>query len=640
MGLTDFTSGPDDDGGSGRLPGGMVPGLMPGQPGNGMDDDAVTGLLVDYNERFKAAEPTKFRDALIQQVLSVLIGKNKPNVLLKGPAGVGKTKIVEDVARRIALGDPLIPDVLRGHTVYELPIANIIAGSGIIGSLEEKVKAIVEWASDPRNKAILFMDEIHQITGGSGSGGDPIARKVSQILKPALARGDLHVIGATTTNESRAIDADPAFKRRFTHLIVDELTMEQTLEVLNGARAGMMAHYRQKISVSSQVLADIVKIADQNSRADRHRPDSALELLDRSMAARVLEQSRLISDAELAGDAALVTALKAVPQVPLTSARVMDVALQLMTGNAQRPAFDLDALQEALHDRILGQDDVVAELIEALARDELGVFPRKVPITWLFAGTSGVGKTETGKIIARMVTGLDPIILNMSELHSKHSASKIVGAHVEMIGSDSNQEKPFDALESNPFRVIVLDEFEKSHVAVQRLFLSAFDEGHIVDAQGRLIDFSRALIICTTNAAREALSRERVGFGSADTTLSTKSLDKALIQVFDAELLGRFSLIVGFNPIDEGFFRRVMVADYRRERERIVGERPRLGGLLPDGIPDDELATIVRRVFVSGRGARPAGRAVRTWIEDRLLAAQRSRAVATVSPAEEKEEGA
>jgi ATP-dependent Clp protease ATP-binding subunit ClpA len=635
MGLSDFTSGSDDSKNNGNSGGNGLPSFpsFPGMGGGHDDDDILQGVLVDLNEKFKNADPTLFRDALIEQALSVIISKNKPNVLLVGSAGVGKSKIAEDIARRIAIGDALIPDQLKDRTVYEVSIPGIIAGAGIVGALEQKVTAIVEFASDPSNKAILFIDEIHQITGGSSSHGDAIGRKISQILKPALARGDMHVIGATTSTESRGFDEDPAFARRFTRLIVDELTVDQTETILQSVRPILMQHYKHQITVSDDVLADTVRIAEEHSRAGQHRPDNAITLLDRAMADRVLEQKRLIKQAEIDGNTALVTALQAMAQMPLTSTRVLDVAKRLLTGNARRREPDLAVLASTLTGQLRGQDDVLATLVDRLTRRELAMFPAKTPTTWMFAGTSGVGKTEAAKLIAAELTGMEPIILNMTEFHRAADTAKIVGAPPGYIGSDSNQELPFDTLESNPHRVILLDEFEKADKAVQRLFLSAFDEGYIRNAHGKLLDFSKALVICTTNAARETLSGTRVGFGDAPKTVSTRTLNKALSEFFDVELLGRFSLIVGFNPIDEPTFRKIIADDYLRQRERILESKPRLASALPVTMPDDELRALSEKSYVDSQGARPARRAVRLWIEDTVISAQQASASGVLAAA-------
>ncbi|MFD2024150.1 AAA family ATPase [Promicromonospora aerolata] len=581
---------------------------------------------MNYNERFKNADPTRFRDTLIEQTLAVLIGKTKSNALLIGAAGVGKTKIVEDIARRIELGDTLIPDQLKGHTVFELPISDLVAGSGIVGTLEAKVKDVVEYARNPRNKVVLFMDEIHLLV----SGRDPSYSKIAQILKPALARGDLRVIGATTSQESRDLDNDPAFSRRFSRLVVDELTAPQTLEVLGTVRAGLVAHYQHQITVDDNVLKEVVRIADQNSRAGSHRPDNAITLLDRAMADRVLEQKRITTQAQAAGPNPVAQVLQATPNVPLTETRVLAVARRLLTGNAVKHTFDVQELEASLKQSIQGQDQVLDQLVDRLAREELNLFPRTTPIAWMFAGASGVGKTQTAKMVARHTTDQDPIILNMTEYNSPAAMARIIGSPAGYVGYDSNAELPFDTLESNPHRLILLDEFEKCDSSVQRLFLSALDEGSIKTSRGRAIDFSKAIIVATTNAARESLSGKTVGFGSEPTTISHQSLVKALADHFDAELLGRFSLVLGFNPISEATYREIVATDYAAERERILQVNTRLASALPAKMPDDELHALAETTYVDSQGARPARKAVRTWIEDRLLTAQ---AVSMPSPA-------
>lgn len=634
MGLSNFTSpnsqgddqNPSGNGGMNGIGfsiphGAGMPGA-PAHPSNGNDDDAALELLVNYNEKFKNADPTRYRDLLIEQTLAVLIGKNKPNVLLVGSAGVGKTKIVEDIARRIAVGDTLIPDQLKDHTVYELPLVNLVSGSSYVGMLEAKVQAVVDFATNPANKVILFMDEIHVIADSS----NPTYAKIAQILKPALARGEMRTIGATTSQESRDLDNDPAFSRRFSRLVVDELTPAQTFEVLQGIRAGLMMHYKNQITVSDDVLNAVVKIADQHSRAGSHRPDSAITLLDRAMADRVLEQKRIIRQAEEAGDTSLAQILSSQPHVPLTEPRVLSVAMRLLTGNATKHNFDVQVLDHALKTFIKGQDSILETLVDRLTREELGLFPRSTPIAWMFAGASGVGKTETAKIIARHVTDQDPIILNMTEYNSPASIARIIGSPAGYVGYDSNAEGPFDVLESNPHRVILLDEFEKADKAVQRLFLSALDEGSIKTSRGKLIDFSKAIVIATTNAAREAMTKNRAGFASANstTTLSDSELSKALSEHFDAELLGRFSLRVAFNQITQDLYGEVVAAAYQIQRHQILTVTARYAQLLPAQLDPDVITSLTESSFITEHGARPARQAVRTWIEDQLIAAQRA----------------
>ncbi len=621
MGLSNFTSNDDDTngGGNGGGPGGPgIPALPPMMNVTGNMGD-ITDMLIDYNERFKAATPALFRDELIAQTISVLIGKTKPNPLLVGPAGVGKTRIVEEIARSIATNSPLIPSGLAKSTIYELPLSNLVAGAGVVGQLEERLASLVDFATDKKNDAILFVDEIHLLQDSK----DPVYKKVSQILKPALARGDMRLIGATTMNEAKAFDDDPAFQRRFTRLVVDELTREQTLQVLHMARPSYLAHYKHQITVSDDVLTKLVVIADENSRASSHRPDNALTLLDRAMAETVVARSTSIAKAVASGNAAAAQAIQSVSSVPLNEAKVRSVAVRLMTGMATKEVYDearvLDRLQ-----RIKGQDDIIGEVIDALRRDDLAVFPRRKPIAWIFAGASGVGKTEMAKIIAEELTNQPPITLNMGEFAHKHDISRIIGAGPGYIGSDSDKEMPFDTLESNPYRVILLDELEKADKAIHRLFLTALDEGWMRMANGKIIDFSKTIVIATTNAAREAVSKRPMGFSVAvgPTRLSVQELTRALQESFDPEFLGRFSKLIAFACLTKQTYEEILVASYNRERDRIAISDPRTAALIPEPIDPDELARTVETTYLEDQGARPAEQAARDLIENAILAAR------------------
>ncbi|GAB5079698.1 AAA family ATPase [Arthrobacter sp. AD-310] len=624
MGLSNFTPG----GAGGNTPpasSGPTP-PMPSMASMTGSLDDITDLLLNYNERFKNAGPTLFRDDVITQTISVIIGKNKPNALLVGAAGVGKTKIVEDIARRIANDDPLIPKSLKDHTIYELPLSSLVAGAGIVGQLEERVTSLVDFICDPKNKAILFIDEIHQLTSDRSS----TYEKIAQIIKPALARGDMHVIGATTLQESRSFDDDPAFNRRFSRLIVDELNREQTLEILRAARPGLVAHYKHQITVTDGVLETVTAVADEYAKAGHHRPDNALTLLDRAMADTVLDYNKRLARAMENNDATALAMLQAAPTVPTTERRVRQVAMRLMTGHAQKESLNVQRLREELS-RIQGQDTITAKLVETLHRDDLGVFPRTTPIAWLFAGASGVGKTEVAKIIAQELTEQPPIILNMTEFHSPASINRIIGSPAGYVGSTSNAELPFDCLESNPYRVILLDEIEKSDKSVQRLFLSAFDEGRIRTSQGKEVDFSKAIVIATTNAAKETMSKKPVGFG-IQTPPTYNNLVRDLEQHFDTEFLARFSEILGFNPLNSDTYREILQGSYVRERERILKDQPRKAALLPATIPDDELHTLSDNTYLESQGARPAERAARRHIEDILIAAAAQNAAAALQP--------
>lgn len=614
MGLSNFTPPNSGNGPTGNGPAGPPP--LPPMGGMAGSLDDVKEMLIDYNARFQSADPTLFRDALISQTISVLIGKQKPNPLLVGPAGVGKTRIVEEIARLIANSDPLIPKQLLKATVYELPLSNLVAGAGMVGQLEERLVDLVDFATDKKNHAILFIDEIHLLQDNK----DPILKKVSQILKPALARGDMRLIGATTMNEATSFDNDPAFQRRFSRLIVDELTREQTTEVLFKALPGYLKHYKHKVSVSDDVLRKLVVIADENSRASMHRPDTALTLLDRAMADTVVAHSTAIARATADGNTAAATALQSVKVMPLGEAKLRSVAVRLMTGLAQKEAFDEARMREQLT-RIKGQDVIIDDLLDALRRDDLGAFPRTKPLAWMFAGPSGVGKTEVAKIVAEELTGQPPIMLNMGEYDTQWETSKIIGSGPGYVGSESNKELPFDTLESNPYRVILLDELEKAHRTMHRLFLTALDEGWMRMANGKIVDFSKAIIIATTNSGRDQLNKKPMGFAADDTPkrISRQELTKVLQDDFDPEFLGRFSKVIAFDALSRECYAEIISGSYDRERERIVTADPKMSTVIPTPIDPDKLAHTVHETYLVDQGARPAELAARLLIEDTIL---------------------
>lgn len=597
MALKDFAGG----GSAGSVSGGAPP-MMPSMTQVTIDP---MEYMINYNTKFATAGTILFRDEVIQQTLSCLIGKNKPNCLLIGPAGVGKTKICEDIAYRLVANDPIIPDQLKGFTIYELPLSNIVSGSHIVGELEEKAQAIVEFCSDPANKAILFIDEIHQLMGNSQTYG-----KIAQILKPALARGEMRVIGATTLQEASDLTDDPALNRRFSRVIVDELTRAQTIEIVKQARGNLIKHYQNKITIDDDVIESICRIADNYKSAGSHRPDNALTLLDRTIGDTIVK--RKVQEKMAANDPALLAAIQSVKIIPVTEKQAKSTAMRLMTGSSKKEAFDEARFIQNLS-AIQGQPSITDKLPRLLARDSLGIFPRTKPLTMLFVGPSGVGKTETAKIIAKEVTGTEPIILNMTEYTNPSTLNRIIGAPAGYIGSDSHAELPFDCLESNPYQVILLDEFEKGDKSVQRLFMNAFDEGYIKTNRGKTIDFSKSIIIATTNAANKKVSSS-IGFVS-ETKRETSVSE--LSEFFDIELLNRFSLIVSFLSISKDTYRNILEATYTRELERIRKDMPRVQ--LPDVIPDDELSQMVDETYEEAFGARPANRTIQKYIEERVL---------------------
>lgn len=606
MGMSNFV-GNNNANNSGSSGGGLPAIFNPSMPDGDCDP---LDYLVNYNDKFGLSGFAMFRDEVVAQTMSILIGKNKPNALLVGQAGVGKTKIVEDIAYRIASQNASVPAMLANATIYELPLSNLVAGSGIVGSLESKVNAIVDFAADKKNDAIIFIDEIHQLAGES-----QVYAKIAQILKPAMARGDIRIIGATTTQEATSLIDDPAFNRRFSRVIVDELTREQTVEVLKQAAGGFIKHYGNRIVIDQDTIEATAVIADRYSAAGNHRPDTALTLLDRACADALMNRQKL--EAKLLADPDPMQ--KQAGQtlrsqcITLAEKQLRATAMLMTTGHAKHERLDVNSLTLKLS-RIKGQDEIIADVIERLRRNDSTLYPKTRPLTFLFAGASGVGKTEVTKIIADELTGIAPITLNMTEFHSSASINRIIGSPAGYIGSDSKRELPFDALEANPYQVILLDEFEKADKSVQRLFMGAFDEGSIKCANGRTVDFSKCIIIATTNASHSAGKKNAVGF-CPSTTHQPKQADlvKTLSAWFDTELLNRFTKIFTFNQLDRDVYRDIVADIYRRDIARIKSENRRV--TLPDELDSDTLDILVEDSYIADFGARPARKCVQDYIE-------------------------
>lgn len=610
MGLSNFTP-TDIGGGSNSGSGG------PSIPLSSLLNPTLTGgsdindMLINYNETYKSATPALFRDEIVTQTMSIISSSRKPNALLVGPAGVGKTAIVEEIARRIANKEASVPPQLANTTIYELPIATLVAGAGVVGDLENRITEIIKFAQDANNDALLFIDEIHLIADSNNT----TYAKIAQILKPAMARGYIRVIAATTMGEAKKLDDDPAFKRRFSSVIVDELTREQTRQILDIVLPGMLGHYQNKVTVAPDVLDEIVMTADR-LMSTGHRPDTAITLLDRALSHSVISHHAAIQEALASGNTTSAQMLQQITHIPLTAKRLNTIAMLLITGQSQPPHLDVTALQTELS-RLRGQEEVLPRIVDALRRRELNIFPSTRPTSWLFAGASGVGKSETATIISSMVTGQKPIILNMAEYHDSASINRIIGSPTGYVGSDSAKERPFDTLASNPYRVIVLDEFEKADMSVQRLFLSALDTGEIQMANGPAVDLSRCIVIATTNAGRQKLSGSQMGFGDHKHSMSKQSLTKELQKSFDAELLGRFDDLIAFMPLGADDYAQILRDEYDRQVKRICTERPDLSF---DPIDDDTINRLVDETWLVDQGARPAIRAIRALIEDMLLA--------------------
>ncbi len=547
--------------------------------------DPSVSMLVDLAEQRR--HEAFYRDEIIEQIMSVLIGMNKPNVLLTGPAGSGKTNIVEELAFRLADPKRRLPAKLKGRRIYALKLSDLVSGSNLVGDLESKLSSLLNYLQYPSVNAILFLDEIHMLYCSEAY------RKIAQILKPALSRGTLSVIGATTTQEAKALEEDPAFSRRFTRIPVDELTAEQTACIIERIYPAMEKHYGIKLLPEDDLAAQLVRIADESLAAGSHRPDNAVTLLDRTIAIQLVKRNR--------------------KSLRLTAAMAEMTALRIASGNSREKAFNERALRKSLG-RIRGQNDILEELIRVIRLYDLHIRPRTKPLTFLFAGPSGVGKTETARILSSEYFGEKPIILNLSEYSSDATVNRILGSPAGYIGSNSNKEMPFDKLESNPYQLILLDEFEKSCREVQRLFLSVFETGFLTTSFGKQIDFRKTIIIATTNAGCAARAGKfGFGAGSGKDSLTVSGLSEEM----DVELLNRFSHRFTFQHIDRSTYIAILRDIYKKELSLLNTKH--LGKscirLLLHGMNDQVLEELAAASYHPEFGARPAETAVIDYID-------------------------
>lgn len=595
--------------------GGSIAAAIGGGAGNGtLNNQSIIQVpdeLVNYNKKFKNGGPAQFRDKEIEQAFSILIGNTKPNILMEGQAGVGKTKIVEDLAWRLETNDMLVPSILKDYTIYELQLSSLVAGNGIVGDVEKTVQTVIEFLANPQAKAIVFIDEIHLLFSDNSSTYD----KIAQMFKPALARGDMKCIGATTVQEGAEIMRDPAFSRRFTRLLVPELTKDQTTEILRTLRPTFMAHYNERFSFKEVLLSKVTDIATEYQTAGSHRPDNAITLMDRALASECMKVSILRAKAAKGNQNAQNILTLTSGEVVITENAIRNTAVRIATGNIDKIEIDLPHYRTAMG-LIKGQDEVTNEVEKIIRRWILNLFPKEKPTTVLFAGSSGVGKTETATVVAKELMGTKPIILNMTEYSSSMSITRITGSSAGYVGSDSHAEKPFDSLETNPYQVILLDEFEKGHHEVQRLFMQVFDKGTMKMANGKEIDFSKSIIICTTNAAHTEKKHNTIGFTECESKNTKQEMVDDLSRFFDLALLNRFTYRFTFNDINRETFIEIMKNMYREEVARIkITKRTALA----DELSDDEANRLADENYIPEFGARPVRNAIVSYIENFIL---------------------
>ena len=576
----------------------------------------VPDSLLNFNDRYKNKSNCKFREDVIDQTLSVLIGQEKPNPLLIGEAGVGKTKIAEELAHRLANNHVTIPDLIKGSVIFGFQPSNLVAGTGIRGQLEEKVKELLEFASDKKNKAILFIDEIHMLFSG-----DPSYEQISQILKPALSRGDIKVIGATTMSEAQKLYKDPAFERRMQSVIVNELTEDQSLEILESIAPTTSSRYNT-IPLTTDLLRFMVDMSQKYSNGKSHQPDASVTLLDRVCAQLHVKRKRDIENAKdpNTGNPQLLQILQTTPIV-VNETNIEGIAVSLLRGHASNPTVDYDEATTEIKETVLGQDEQIDFVMSKIKGRSLGLFETTKPLAFLWAGNSGTGKTELAKQLAKRIVDTELIIINMNELSESHHTARLIGAPAGYVGYDSMQELPLDPLKTNPYRVILLDEFEKAHREVRRLFMSALDEGYMKTARGERIRFDKAIIIATTNEGFSNKKEPIVGFGQQ--IVKESNLNATLDRfgdTFEPEILNRFqNNIVGFNDITKEVYATILQNVYKKRLEYIATKKPKYRKRFADELDETTLQTLVDQSYVKKFNARPSQATIDNYIESQII---------------------
>ena len=579
------------------------------------------------------------RYAEIERVIQILNRRSKNNPVLLGEPGVGKTAVAEGLACRIF--EKQVPPKLFGYQLYLIDFAALVAGTQFRGQFEARLKSLLKEAEEEGN-VILVIDEIHNIVAAGDAEG---AMSAANILKPALARGEIQIIGATTLTEYRKhIEKDSALERRFQPVLVDEPSIAESIEILEGIKDYYETYHHVKISHS--VIEEAVKLSERYI-TDRFLPDKAIDVIDEAGSRVNLKNKALyevknleekeagmddaITEATESGDFEKAANLKTEKyriEEELSKAKeesakaeiTFDDIAAVVEGWTKIPVHRLTEdesvklldLENRIHQRVVGQDAAVESVAKAIRRGRADITTRKRPVSFIFAGPTGVGKTELVKTLAEVMFGNEEALIriDMSEYMEKHAVSTLICSPPGYVGYDDAGQLT-EKVRRKPYSVILLDEIEKAHPEVFNIFLQILDDGRIADSHGKIVNFENTIIIMTTNAGTE-FKANGLGFLSDYSVQMEDNVQKSLKQFFKPEFLNRIDDIITFKPLDKPELRQIITLLLKDITEKIHEK----GAVFT--ITDAAKEVILNQGYDVKYGARPLKRAIQRLLEDKL----------------------